>query len=107
MNMKNPISVKNMPSGVKATSRYVKDLFVAGPDGMVGKGLELGVGAVLAKTVLRRLPVPLNFIAPYLIEKVIMKHGIDAGRDILLNGLRWVKQATDEKPKLTLEKVRL
>jgi hypothetical protein len=60
--------------------------------------MELGVGAVLARTALKRLPVPLNFIAPLVVERVLMKHGVEEGRELLLKGLRWVKNATDEKP---------
>ena len=83
-------------SGLGAATGYVRSLLTAGPEGAVGKGLELGLGAVLAKTVLKRLPVPFNFVAPYIAEKVIMKHGVDGGREILLKGLRWVKKVTDE-----------
>lgn len=76
---------------------YVKDLLmVSAPGGVAGKGIELGVGAVLAKTVLKRLPVPFNFLAPIIIEKVILKHGVEEGREVLLKGLRWVKAATDD-----------
>ncbi|PSL26843.1 hypothetical protein [Dyadobacter jiangsuensis] len=80
------------------TVDYFKDLMMAGPEGMAGRGVEIGLGALLGKTVLRRLPMPLNLIAPLLIEKVIMKHGIEEGRELLLKGLYWVKNATDEKP---------
>lgn len=104
---KSVIVEKVMPSKFKATSDYMKDLLTSGPDGVVGKGVELGLGAVLANTVLRRLPVPLNFVAPFLAEKVIMKHGVENGRELLLNALRWVKKATDDKPKLTLQTVQL
>lgn len=79
-------------------SSYVKDLFmISAPGGLAGKGIEMGVGAALAKTVLKRLPVPLNFIAPIIVEKVILKHGVEEGREVLLKGLRWIKKATDEK----------
>jgi hypothetical protein len=84
-------------SGLDNTVGYLKDLFMAGPDGPVGKGLELGVGAVLAKTILKRLPAPFNFLAPFVAEKVIMKHGVDGGRDVLLKGLKWIKKVTEEK----------
>jgi hypothetical protein len=77
---------------------YVTDLLmVSPPGGAAGKGLELGVGAVLAKTVLKRLPVPFNFLAPVIIEKVILKHGVEEGREVLLKGLRWIKAATDDE----------
>ena len=76
---------------------YVKDLLmVSAPGGVAGKGIELGVGAVLAKTVLKRLPVPFNFLAPIIIEKVILKHGVEEVWEVLLKGLRWVKAATDD-----------
>lgn len=80
-----------------AATDYVKDLLmVSAPGGAAGKGIELGVGAVLAKTVLKRLPVPLNFLVPIIIEKVILKHGVEEGREVLLKGLRWIKAATDD-----------
>ncbi len=83
---------------LKLATDYVRDLLVAGPEGAVGKGVELGMGAFLAKSVMRRLPVPFNFIVPFVAEKIIMKHGAEEGRDILLKGLRWIKKVTDEKP---------
>lgn len=83
---------------------YVKNLLVSGPDGATGKGLELGVGAILAKTVLKRLPVPFNYVVPFVAEKIIMKHGVESGREVLLSGLRWVKKVTDEKPSVKLPK---
>lgn len=83
---------------VSETVDYFKDLMAAGPEGVAGRGMEIGLGALLGRTALRRLPAPLNFIAPLLIEKIIMKHGVEEGRELLLKGLYWVKQATDEKP---------
>jgi hypothetical protein len=86
---------------------YFKDLLTSGTEGVVGKGLELGVGALMARTALRHLPVPLNFVAPFIAEKVIMKHGIENGRDLLLKGLRWIKKATDENPASGLQTAQL
>lgn len=83
---------------VSDTVGYVKDLMAAGPSGVAGKGMEIGMGAILARTALKRLPAPLNLLAPLVIEKVIMKHGVEEGRDLLLKGLYWVKKVTDEKP---------
>ncbi|MCE7061180.1 hypothetical protein [Dyadobacter sp. CY343] len=85
---------------VSNTVDYIKELLAAGPQSATGRGLELGVGAVLARTALKRLPAPLNFVVPMVVEKVILKHGVDEGRDLLLKGLRWVKKATDEKPEV-------
>jgi hypothetical protein len=92
-------------SGLKVATEYVRELLVAGPEGAVGKGMELGVGAMLARTFLKRLPVPFNFIVPLVTEKVIMKHGVETGREVLLKGLRWVKKATAERPEDELEYV--
>jgi hypothetical protein len=83
--------------GLGGVVDYVKDLMRSGPNGAVGKGLEVGLGAVLAKTVLKRLPAPFNFVAPFVVEKVIMKHGVEEGREVLLKGLRWVKKVTEQK----------
>ena len=80
-----------------ASFSYVKDLFTTpAPGGITGKGIEMGVGAALARTIGKRLPVPLNFIAPIIIEKVILKHGVEEGREVLLKGLKWVKKVTDD-----------
>lgn len=90
-------NTKKAEDSLLTTFSYVKDLFMtSAPGGLTGKGVEMGVGAALAKTVLKRLPVPLNFIAPIIIEKVILKHGVEEGREVLLKGLRWVKKATDD-----------
>ncbi|WP_159467211.1 hypothetical protein [Dyadobacter sp. 3J3] len=95
--MKTNIDKEKVEESLHTASAYVKDLFMASaPGGLAGKGVEIGVGAALAKTVLKRLPVPLNFIAPIILEKVIMKHGVEEGREVLLKGLRWIKKATDE-----------
>lgn len=58
----------------------------------------MGVNAILAKTALRRLPPPLNFVVPLVVKNVIVKHGVPEGRELLLKGLRWVKKNTEEKP---------
>jgi hypothetical protein len=88
------------PNQVRNATNYMKEVFNTGPKGVVGKGLEMGVGAVLAKTVLRRLPVPFNFLVPLVAEKVILKHGVDGGREVLLKGLRWVQKVTEAKDEL-------
>ncbi len=95
-NDQNPKKIKGAVSTVGVATTYLKDLLTAGPQGALGKGVELGMGAVLAKTLLKRLPPPFNFVAPIVAEKVIMKHGIEGGREILLKGLKWVKKVTDD-----------
>ena len=101
--MKNKTFEKAEKPFLSAAS-YAKDLLsVSAPGGVAGKGVELGMGAMLAKTALKRLPVPFNFLAPIIVEKVILKHGVEEGREMLLKGLRWIKNATDE----TEEKARI
>ncbi|GGN00912.1 hypothetical protein GCM10010967_39060 [Dyadobacter beijingensis] len=96
------IALQSKPEKTKANVTdaigYVKDLMASGPSGVTGRGMEIGLGALLGRTALRRLPVPFNFIAPLVIEKVIMKHGVEEGRELLLKGLYWVKNATEDKP---------
>ena len=77
---------------------YVKDLFVSGPQSATGKNIEMSVNAFLAKTALRRLPPPLNFVVPLIVKNVIVRHAVPEGREWLLKGLKWVKKKTDEKP---------
>jgi hypothetical protein len=93
------------PKQIRNATNYIKELASTGTDSVVGKGLEMGVGAVLAKTVLRRLPVPLNFIAPLVAEKIILKHGVEGGREVLLKGLRWVQSVTEEKDKTEVQSI--
>lgn len=93
-----PTKSQKMKETVSETVDYFKELMAAGPDGIAGRSMEIGLGALLGRTALRRLPAPFNLIAPLLIEKFIMKHGVEEGRELLLRGLYWVKNATDEKP---------
>ncbi len=93
-----PTKSQKIKETVSETVDYFKDLMAAGPEGIAGRGMEIGLGALLGRTALRRLPTPFNLIAPLLIEKVIMKHGVEEGRELLLKGLYWIKHATDEKP---------
>jgi len=83
---------------IESTVNYVKTMFLSGPESTSGKNIEMGVTAILAKTALRRLPPPLNFVVPLVVKNVIVKHGVPEGRELLLKGLRWVKKKTDEDP---------
>ena len=83
---------------IESTVKYFRDMFVSGPQSSGGKTLELGVNALLAKTALRRLPPPLNFVVPLVVKNVIVKHGVPEGRELLLKGLKWVKKKTDDTP---------
>jgi hypothetical protein len=83
---------------IENTVNFVKKMFLSGPESTSGKGLEMGVNALLGKTVLRRLPPPLNYVVPLVVKNVIIKHGVPEGRELLLKGLKWVKKKTDDKP---------
>lgn len=83
---------------IENTVNYLKNMFLSGPANSSGKSIEMGVSAILAKTVLRRLPPPLNFVVPLVVKNVIVKHGVPEGRELLLKGLRWVKKNTEEEP---------
>ncbi|MCE6990254.1 hypothetical protein [Dyadobacter sp. CY323] len=86
-------------SATSSPMNYVKDIF-AGSTEKSGSEIASGVRNMLSKTLLKGLPAPLNLIAPVIVEKVIMKYGVEEGREVLLKGLRWVKKVTDEKPGL-------
>lgn len=89
---------KNQPKSSSGTINFVKELLAAGTGKAAHNGAKWGVGAVLTKTVFRRLPAPLNFVVPIIADKIITEQTVDSGREILLKGLRWIKKATDEKP---------
>ena len=91
------INKKKSGTTLLSVANYAKNLLTSSaPGGVAGKGIEIGMGAMLAKTAFKRLPVPLNFLAPIIVEKVILTHGVEEGREVLLKGLRWIKKATDE-----------
>lgn len=87
------------PSG---TMDFIKEVLAAGSGRAASNGAKWGVGAVLTKTVFRRLPAPLNFVVPIIADKIITQKSVDSGRELLLKGLRWIKKATDEDPVLTI-----
>lgn len=95
--MQKPSDEFGVISTLKQAGNTVQNLLNAGSDGVVGKGVEIGVSAVLAKTVLKRLPVPLNFLAPWIVERLILQYGVDGAREMLLRGLYWVKNATEDE----------
>ena len=82
---------------------YSKELISSGPDTAVGKGIELSISTILGKTLTKSLPAPLNFAVPFILEKLILLHGVDAGRDALITALKWVKMKTAESDSLLLE----
>ncbi|WP_031526880.1 hypothetical protein [Dyadobacter crusticola] len=88
----------NRKSGKPAsgTFSFVDSLVSSGKQALGGKGLQMGVHTLIGRTALKRLPPPLNFVVPMVVERVILKHGVNEGREMLLKGLRWVKKVTDE-----------
>ncbi|MCY7349789.1 MAG: hypothetical protein LH606_03865 [Cytophagaceae bacterium] len=68
----------------------------------VANGVRTGVFGLLSSTVLRRLPLPLRFAAPYVIRGVAnsaaTSKAVDKGRDVLINFLTWVKKKTADPP---------
>jgi len=90
-------------SSLNGTTDYIKNMFSSNAGSAAGKSLSYGIKSVLAKSALRRLPPPLNFVAPLVAEKLIMAYGVDGGRDALLKGLKWIKKVTDEKPTLPVK----
>jgi hypothetical protein len=82
-----------------AGNLFTNKLLGKGKKGVIGKGLQLGLNAVLAKTALKRLPTPLNMILPMVIENAALNYTKSNGRDWLIKGLRWVKKVTEEDVK--------
>ncbi len=81
---------------IKRLLDYSKELISVGPESTVGKGLDLSLSAVISKTLTKALPAPLNFVVPFVVEKLILLHGVDAGRDGLISALKWVKNKTED-----------
>ena len=90
-----PLRVVSSIAGSLFTNRFMGK----GKKGLVGRGLQLGVNAILAKTALKGLPTPLNMILPHVIENAALNYTQKNGRDWLIKGLRWVKKITEEDPK--------
>lgn len=67
-----------------------------GKKGLIGKGVQLGFNALLSRTILRRLPFPLNLVLPHALENVAINFVDANGRDYLIKALEWVKEITEE-----------
>ncbi len=71
-----------------------------GKKGAVGTGLQLGINALLAKTVLKRLPFPFNLFVPHMAQNLAFNYanefGRGYGRDLLIKGLEWVRDITED-----------
>ncbi len=81
-----------------ASNLFTNRLGGGGRKGLVGKGLQLGLNTILAKTALKSLPTPLNFLLPQVIENAALNYTDRNGRGWLIKGLQWVKKVTEEDP---------
>lgn len=75
-----------------------------GKKGPVGMGLQLGINAVLARTILKRLPFPFNLFVPHMAQNLAFNYANEYGREGLIKVLRWVRDITeedDEVPEIT------
>jgi hypothetical protein len=87
---------------LKAVSSIAGNMFTnpfsKGKKGMMTTGIQMGVNAILGKTILKKLPTPLNIVLPHVIQNVAINYTKQNGRDWLIKGLRWIKDITEEKP---------
>jgi hypothetical protein len=81
-----------------ASTMFTNPLVKKSKRGLVGTGVQMGINAVLGKTILKRLPTPLNIIVPHVVQNVALNYTEKNGRDWLIKGLRWIKDITEEKP---------
>ncbi len=73
-----------------------------GKKGLVGKGVQMGINALLAKTALKSLPFPLNLILPHAAQNVAINYVDENGRDYLIKALQWVKEITEPEEEVPL-----
>lgn len=83
---------------VRRLTFFAGDLFKNRYQGMVAKGIQAGVTTMLGKTVLKKLPTPLNYIVPHMVENAIINFTHRYGEEWLIMGLRWLKDVTEEDP---------
>lgn len=86
---------------LKKASTIANSLLVNKHQSIATKGVQMGVNALLAKTVLKKLPLPLNFILPYLAQNYASNYVYDHSEELMIKFLRFVKKITDEKPEAT------
>ncbi|HEV7350505.1 hypothetical protein [Telluribacter sp.] len=83
---------------VRRATFFMGDLFKNRYQGLAAKGIQAGITAVLGKTVLKKLPTPLNFVVPHMLNNAIVNFTHRHGEKWLIMGLRWLKDVTEEKP---------
>ncbi|GHB77759.1 hypothetical protein [Persicitalea jodogahamensis] len=67
-----------------------------GKKGPVGMGLQMGINAVLARTVLKKLPFPFNLFVPHMAQNLAFNYTDKYGREVLIKALHWIKDVTEE-----------
>ncbi|GAB2776222.1 hypothetical protein GCM10027275_19210 [Rhabdobacter roseus] len=93
---------------IRRITYLLGNVFTNRYQGMVGKSVQVGVNALLGKTILRRLPIPLNFLVPHLVQNTILNYTHRHGDEWLLTGLRWLKEVTeDDEPTEDVERLAL
>lgn len=68
-----------------------------GEKGPAGLGLQMGINALLARTVLKRLPFPFNLFVPHLAQNLVFNYANEYGREALVKTLEWVRDITEEE----------
>lgn len=82
---------------LKNAAELVSNMVVSKHQGVVSKGIQLGVNAIVAKTVLRKLPLPLNFILPYILQNLATNYAHEHSEAVVVRFLKIVKKLTDEE----------
>lgn len=82
---------------IRKVADIAGNMFVNKHQGLVAKGLQLGVNAIVAKTVLRSLPVPLNFVLPYIAQNFVTNYAHEHSEELLVQLLKTIKRLTDDK----------
>lgn len=67
-----------------------------GQKGPAGMGLQMGINALLARTVLKKLPFPLNLFIPNMAQNLAFNYANEYGREGLIKVLEWVRDITEE-----------
>lgn len=69
---------------------------------VLANGVRTGISSLLSSTVLRRLPLPLRLVAPYVMRSVAnsdaTSKAVEKGRGVLISFLTWVKNKTADPP---------
>ena len=72
-----------------------------GQKGPAGMGLQLGINALLSRTVLKKLPFPFNLFVPHLAQNLAFNYANQYGRDALIKVVEWVREVTEEDEEIS------